>query len=151
MNICEEKSMKIEQIEQLWSDDSTINTTDLTKETIKIPQLHAKYYAIYVKQRLLLVKLKAAYKQLKLEKYEFLINPTEEKVKAGWKIPAQGKLLKNEVAQYLEGDQQLIEMELKIGIQEEKVGYLKSIIDSINTRNFLIKNILDDRKFMNGG
>lgn len=143
--------MKLEQIEEMWSEDCIINTVNLTEETIKIPKLHSKYYSILLKERMILSKYKADYKRLKLEKYEFLINPTEDKIKLGWKLPAQGKLLKNEVNQYLEADDLLIEHELKLGFQEEKVAYLKSIIDSINVRNFLIKNILDDRRFMNGG
>lgn len=143
--------MKLEQIEEMWSIDCNIDSIHLTDETIKIPKLHSKYYSILVKERLILSKYKASYKQLKLEKYEFFINPTEEKIKQGWKLPAQGKLLKNEVNQYLEADDDLIEQELKIGFQEEKVAFLKSIIDSINVRNFLIKNIIEDRKFMNGG
>jgi len=143
--------MKIEQIEQLWSEDSVISSIDLSKETIKIPQLHVKYYSIFSREKILLARMRSEYKRTRLEKYEFLINPTEDKIKQGWKIPAQGKLLKNETNQYLEGDNDLIEMELKIGIQEEKVAFLKSIIDSINTRNFLIRNILEDRKFMHGG
>ncbi len=143
--------MKLEQIEEMWSEDCIINTVNLTEETIKIPKLHSKYYSILLKERMILSKYKADYKRLKLEKYEFLINPTEDKIKLGWKLPAQGKLLKNEVNQYLEADDLLIEQELKLGFQEEKVAYLKSIIDSINVRNFLIKNILEDRRFMNGG
>lgn len=143
--------MKLEQIEEMWSEDCIINTVNLTEETIKIPKLHSKYYSILLKERMILSKYKADYKRLKLEKYEFLINPTEDKIKLGWKLPAQGKLLKNEVNQYLEADDLLIEHELKLGFQEEKVAYLKSIIDSINVRNFLIKNILEDRRFMNGG
>jgi len=143
--------MKLELIEEQWSKDCIISSINLTEETIKIPQLHSKYYSILLKERLVLSKYKASYKILKLEKYEFLINPTEDKIKQGWKIPVQGKLLKNEVNQYLEADDQLIEQELKIGFQEEKVAYLKSIVDSINVRNFLIKNILEDRKFMSGG
>lgn len=142
--------MKIEQIEELWSEDCVISV-NISNEAIKIPQLHSKYYNIYSKEKILLHKYKTDYKKLKLEKYEFLINPTEEKVKLGWKIPAQGKILKSEVSTYLEADSDLINMELRIGIQEEKVAYLKSIIDSINTRNFILRNILEDRKFMSGG
>lgn len=143
--------MKLEMIQDFWAEDCKIDTTDLTKESIKIPQLHEKYYKIYISEKIILRKYQAIYKTLKLQKYEFFINPTEEKVKEGWKVPDQGKLLKNETSMYLECDTDLVETELKIGIQIEKVDFLKSILDSIHSRGYLLKNILEDRRFMNGG
>lgn len=143
--------MKLETIQEYWSEDCKIDTTDLTKESIKIPQLHEKYYKIYIAEKIILRKYQAIHKTLKLQKYEFFINPTEEKVKEGWKVPDQGKLLKNETSMYLECDSDLVETELKIGIQLEKVDFLKSILDSIHSRGYLLKNILEDRRFMNGG
>ena len=143
--------MKIEEIESLWSEDSIITDIDLSREASKIPQLHAKYYQIYIREKMILLKYRNEYKKLKLEKHEFLINPTEDKFNDGWKLPAQGKILKNEIHTYLDGDNLILQQELKIGIQEEKVTFLKSIIDSINTRNFIIKNMIEDRRFMAGG
>lgn len=143
--------MKIEEIESLWSEDSIITDMDLSREASKIPQLHAKYYQIYIREKMILLKYRNEYKKLKLEKHEFLINPTEDKFNDGWKLPAQGKILKNEIHTYLDGDDLILQQELKIGIQEEKVTFLKSIIDSINTRNFIIKNMIEDRRFMAGG
>ena len=143
--------MKIEEIESLWSEDSIITDIDLSREASKIPQLHAKYYQIYIREKMILLKYRNEYKKLKLEKHEFLINPTEDKFNDGWKLPAQCKILKNEINTYLDGDDLLLQQELKIGIQEEKVTFLKSIIDSINTRNFIIKNMIEDRRFMAGG
>lgn len=143
--------MKIEEIESLWSEDSIITDIDLSREASKIPQLHAKYYQIYIREKMILLKYRNEYKKLKLEKHEFLINPTEDKFNDGWKLPAQGKILKNEIHTYLDGDDLILQQELKIGIQEEKVAFLKSIIDSINTRNFIIKNMIEDRRFMAGG
>jgi hypothetical protein len=143
--------MQLEELEELWKTDSIISEYDLTKEALKIPQLHSKYYKLYIREKILLLKYKADYKKLKMEKYEFLTNPTEEGFDKGWKLPPQGKILKTELSTFLDGDSDLINTELKLGVQEEKVFFLKSIIDTINTRNFIIKNMIEDRKFMNGG
>ena len=93
--------MKIEEIESLWSEDSIITDIDLSREASKIPQLHAKYYQIYIREKMILLKYRNEYKKLKLEKHEFLINPTEDKFNDGWKLPAQGKILKNEINYFL--------------------------------------------------
>ena len=146
-----EIAMNIEEIEEHWNQDSQIDETDLAKSARNIPILHAKYYPIYMKQKMLLIKMRTEYKSLKLAKYEFYINPDEEGLEKGWEIPPQGRLIKSEVNTYLEGDKDLIKAELKIGIQEEKVNFLKSIIDTLNGRNFVIKNMIDDRRFMSGG
>ena len=73
--------MKLEQIEEMWEKDCQIDMTNLSSEARNIPQLHAKYYKIYIREKMLLRKQHADYKKLKLQKYEFLINPTEEDVK----------------------------------------------------------------------
>jgi len=142
--------MKIEEIEELWKVDCEINVLDLSKATSDIPKLHSKYYSLYNRERTLLIQLRIAYKKLKFDKKEFLINPTQDRIEEGWEIPSRGKILKTEVNDYIDGDDQLLKLELKIGLQDEKVEFLKDIIKTINARNFLIKNIQDDRRFMAG-
>ena len=41
-------------------------------------------------------------------------------------------------------------MQEKIAYQKEKINYLESIIKTVVNRNFLIKNIIDWRKFTSG-
>ena len=60
------------------------------------------------------------------------------------------KLLKNEVDTYIESDDMMIQANLQLGMQEEKVGYLESIIKSINNRGFQIKSAVDWAKFTTG-
>lgn len=143
--------MKIEEIQEIWDQDAKIDEIQLGRESLKIPQLHAKYYRIYLKEKVVLLKLNAEYRKTKLEKFEFLINPTQEKIKEGWKVPPQGKLLKPDVAQYLDGDDILLQLELRIGLQQEKIEMLKSILDTLKGRGFLIKNYIDHKKWIEGG
>jgi hypothetical protein len=146
-----EQMMKIEQILDQWEADCKIDKTQLGDESIKVPKLHAKYSREFVTERIRLIHLKNQLKTLRFEKMEFLINPTQEGVQRGWKIPAQGRLLKADVANHLDSDPEIIEIETKVGIQTEKVELLKAIIDSLKTRGFLIKNCLDEIKWINGG
>jgi hypothetical protein len=44
----------------------------------------------------------------------------------------------------------MIDMQEKIEYQKEKINYLESIIKTVVNRNFLIKNIIDWRKFTSG-
>lgn len=142
--------MHLKDILDAWEEDCKIDELDLQESARIIPQLHSKYLRIYTAEKSEMLRLKGAYKRLKLRKYEFLINPDEEGVKMGWEIPAQGKLLKNEVGLYLEGDKDLLSLEFKSNEQEEKVEVLKDIMRTIRERNFIIRNIIEDRKFMEG-
>ena len=60
--------MKLDEIFDLWSQDSEINTAGIDKEAVKIPKLHNKYYKIFSQERLDLRKVETEYKQLYLDK-----------------------------------------------------------------------------------
>ena len=39
--------MKLEEIQESWSSDSKIDDTELDNESLKIPELHHKYFRIF--------------------------------------------------------------------------------------------------------
>ena len=39
--------MNLEQIQEMWEKDSKIDPDNLHDESLKIPQLHSKYYTLY--------------------------------------------------------------------------------------------------------
>ena len=144
--------MKLESIQDDWNIDSVIDRTELGNESLKISELHNKYFKIYTNERLLLRKYEADYKVLKLGKYEFYIHgPSDESRKKGWQQPSVGRVMKPDVNAYLEADPDLITLSLKIGIQNEKIDFLDSIIKSLTARGFNIKNCLEWEKFKAGG
>jgi len=143
--------MNIEDIMKLWESDTKIDKTELGDESLNIPKLHSKYYNVLLKERLLLRKLESEMKQLKLDKYEFFTQgPNEETKDRGWKLPPKGMILKSDIPMYMDADQDVINLSLKIGMQQEKIEFLDSIIKTIINRNFLIKNAIDFMKFING-
>jgi len=143
--------MNIEEIMNLWESDTKIDKTELGDEALTIPKLHSKYYNILIKERLLLRKLESEMKQLKLDKFEFLTQgPNEETKQKGWKLPPRGMILKGDIPMYIDADQDMINLSLKIGMQHEKIDFLDSIIKTIINRNFIIKNVIEWQKFTMG-
>jgi len=143
--------MKLEDILNAWEVDSKVSPTDLGNEAIKIPQLHHKYYRMFVNERLFLRKYQEDAKELKLEKYEFYTGgPTEETHAKGWVLPPRGKILKSDVQQFLDADKDIIKHNLKMGLQHEKIDLLESIIKSLVNRGFQIKSAIDWEKFQVG-
>lgn len=143
--------MTFEELQDSWDSDSKIDSTNIGQESIRTPQLHAKYIKLYFAEKTKLLKHQHKYKTLRAEKKEFFINPTKEVMQEKqWKIPERGKILKSEIESFLDYDSELLEMELKIGVQQEKVEYLKMILQSINGRTFVIKNFIEERKWLSG-
>lgn len=143
--------MKLEQILSMWKEDSQIDITELGQEATKIPNLTQKYYEILVQERMLLRKQEYDLKKLKLEKYEFYTQgPNEETEQKGWMLPPKGIIIKSEIPMYLDADKDIIELSLKIGVQQEKVEALETIIKSLKDRGFNIRAAIDDLKMKLG-
>lgn len=143
--------MTIDEILENWQKDSQIDKTELGDEALNIPKLHHKYYQIFVKEKMILRKQESDMKQLKLDKYEFLTQgPNEETKEKGWKLPPKGMILKGDLPMYLDADQDVVNLSLKIGYQQEKLELLDSIIKTIMNRNFIIRNAIDWQKFTMG-
>jgi hypothetical protein len=144
--------MKIEDIMSEWNQDAQIDSTEIGNETLKIPKLHSKYINILVSERLLLKKLETELKVLKKDKYEmFTMGATKEHKDLGWELPPKGIVLKQDVPIYMESDTQIINLSLRIGMQQEKVDLLESIIKSIHNRGYQLKTALDFLRFTMGG
>lgn len=146
-----EDDMKLDEILDLWKEDSSIDITEIGEEAIKIAKLHHKYYQILVKERFDLKTKESNMKRLKLDKYEFFTQgPNEETQEKGWKLPAKGIILKSDIPMYMEGDPDIIQLSLRIGYQQEKIDLLESIIRTIMNRGYNLKVILEWEKFKNG-
>ena len=63
-------SKTLDDLFDLWAEDSKIDRTELGEESIKIPQLHSKYYKLYSTERLKSVKLQEDLKILKKDYQE---------------------------------------------------------------------------------
>jgi len=143
--------MKIEDIFEEWNKDSNVDRTELGDEALKIPKLHHKYFQIFSNEKLLLRKYESEMKVLKLEKYEFYTQgPNEETQAKGWELPAKGLILKSDIPMYIEADKHIIELSLKIGLQQEKIDLLESIIKSLSNRGYNIRAAIDFLKFTMG-
>lgn len=143
--------MKIEDIFSEWDKDSTIDSTELGDAALRLAKLHHKYYRLLVNEKMVLKTYESDLKVLRLEKYEFYTQgPNEETQKRGWELPARGLILKADIPMYMDADKDIINLSLKIGLQNEKVQTLESIIKTINAMGYNIKAAIDYQKFING-
>lgn len=144
--------MKLEDILDQWKIDAVIDKTELTEESVKIPLLHHKYLRMMTEEALLWKKVSADYKKLYRAKWEYYLGTIsdEELQDRGWK-PNLLKILRADINIYMDSDNDLVELKLKMEYQEQKVKAIEDIIRSINNRNFTVKNGIDWAKFQHGG
>lgn len=144
--------MKLDEIHALWSQDCDINRIELGEEALKIPKLHSKYLRMFSDERMLLRKLEEDRNTLKLLKIDYYrgVLPEEDLRANGWE-PFRMSVLKSDLPMYLDADQDIIKINLKISVQQEKVDTLEAIIKSISNRGYLIKSAIDFEKFKVGG
>lgn len=143
--------MKIEDIHSEWSTDAKINPLELASESLNTPKLHGKYLKIMSDERLRLRKLRTDRPELILAKTEYFMGKMdrEEMTRRGWE-PFGLRLLKQDVNTYLDADKDMINLNLMIAMQEEKVEVLESILKTIANRGYAIKSYIDWKKFENG-
>ena len=143
--------MKFEEIQKLWTSDCNIDETELAQESVKIPQLHNKYLILYSNEKLRLKELKFLFTGLIKRKRDYYSGRmTEEELEAADWEPFRIKLLKADVQEYIDADDNVIESKKLLALQEEKVNYLESIVKSLTTRGYLIKNAIDWKRFTEG-
>ena len=143
--------MDLETLNDMWKEDCEIDESNLIKEAARIPKLHNKYYMLYVKELLRVKKMKKDLKTLERDKVEWL-NGTMSKEDLdlrGWK-PNQLKILRQDMDKYLESDSDIVTLSLKIDYYEGITKYLEDIVKQVNTRNFIITNMIAWNKFTAG-
>tara|TARA_R110002020_G_scaffold17194_8_gene60737 strand:- start:12933 stop:13370 length:438 start_codon:yes stop_codon:yes gene_type:complete len=135
----------------LWAEDSKIDRTELGEESIKIPQLHHKYYKMYSLERLNLVRLQEEMKILKKDKIEYYTGTmAEDDLKErGWE-PNPLRILKTDIPVHMEADKDFVDLNLKLAYNKEKVEFLEAVVKTLNIRSYQINNAINWEKFKVG-
>lgn len=144
--------MEIQQIEQLWAEDCEIDSLDLDKATRDSYTLHNKYWKILNAARRQLSNLEAKRSRWVLLKTDYYMQNTDfETLKAhGWK-PNPRTILKADLPMFITADAEVQQITLEIAEMQQIINFVESIISMINKRNYHINNIIEYRKFQNGG
>ena len=143
--------MKLEDIQNLWRNDSEIDRSELGEASLSIPQLHSKYFNIFSDERLTLRKYESDYKKLYKQKFEYYNGTmSEEELRENGIEPFQLKILRSDINVYIQADSDLNQLELRIDMQKEKVEFLESIIKNLPARGYQINAAISWEKFKVG-
>jgi len=141
--------MNLEQIQEMWEKDSQIDPDNLHDESIKIPQLHAKYHTVYNTITLLREKAKETYNKVRLERYNYYTGKASAEVYEEEPFPYKVRD-KDALQRHLDADEKLNRINVKIKYYDVMLKFLEDIIKTISNRTFQIKNAIEWHRFQAG-
>lgn len=144
--------MDLESLKEMWEKDSNISESNLSGESLRIPQLHSKYLNMLVDCKAKLMKreydlhvlsrLKTRYYNGELTKNELVVE--------GWTQWQYNKPLKSELNAILDADPDIFGRKAKIEYLRIMVFFLESVMVSMKGRSFDIKNAIEWNKYLAG-
>ena len=141
--------MNLEKIQEMWEKDSHIDPDNLHDESLKIPQLHSKYYTVYNTITLLRERARETYSKVKLERHNYYTGKAPVEVYAEEPFPYKIRE-KDALQRYLEADDKLNTIDMKIRYYDVQLKFLEEIIKTVANRTFQIKNAIEWQKFQAG-
>ena len=143
--------MNLDEIRNMAKTDLVMDETELDIESLKTPQLHNKYLIFHTDERLILGKINSDLYRLKKDKWLYYTGKMseEELNERDWE-PFSLNVLKTDIDKFINSDDDIILLNNKILLQQEKVDYLESIIKIVNNRQWNIRSAIDWIKFTNG-
>ena len=141
---------QIDELLEMWRQDSEIDRTEPGKELLNIPKLHSKYLNILSKHRLLSKEAEFKYNKMKRLKWEYYTGKLDDDdlKKHGWEpFPF---VLKSDITTYLDADEDMNRFLAQKLMHEEIVEVCNSILKELNSRTYQLRSFIDWEKFIQG-
>ena len=141
--------MDLEKIQAMWEKDSHIDPDNLHDESLKIPQLHSKYYTLYNTITLLREKAREQYSKVRLERYNYYTGKSPAEVYVEEPFPYKVRE-KDAIQIHLDADDKINKIDMKIKYYDVMLKFLEEIIRAVSNRPYQIKNAIEWNKFQAG-
>lgn len=141
---------QINDVLEMWKEDSKIDRSEPGTELLKIPQLHSKYLNILSHNRMLCREVEIKYAKMKKIKWEYYSGRMDSvKLKEfGWQqFPY---VLKSDISTYLESDDDLIKLSAQKSMYLEVIEICTTIMKELNSRTYQLRSYIDYEKFIQG-
>ncbi len=134
--------MNLSEIQNEFDKDVKIDIYQLDKESLRTPEIHHKYLKLHSEIKLIHKSAENKYKVCYRDKWEHYSGKGDR--------PYPGKLLKTEIPNVLEGDDELIKYKDKMEYVKSILEYLEEVIKILNNRSFHISNAIKFQQFSQG-
>jgi hypothetical protein len=140
-----------EEILSEWKKDSQVDRSELGDKSSSLSSYHSKYIEQLFLEKAKYIKQNSAFSKLKKLRWEYwngLLSKTD--LEANNWPPQSLKILRQDIPMYLEADDVLVDTQLRLSIQKEKVELLESIIKHIGNFGFNVRAAIEFEKFKFG-
>ena len=141
--------MNLEKIQEMWEKDSNMDMDNLHDESIKIPQLHQKYYTLYTTIKLLKAKSVDSLAKMRLERYNYYSGKAPAEVYVEEPFPYKVRD-KESMSMHLSADDKLAKIKLKLDYYDVMLEYLEDILKMLHNRGYQLKSAIDFLRFQAG-
>lgn len=144
--------MTLEELHDLWDVDCRIEDDHLDRESIRTPNLHAKYLRFMGQHKMRLAALQNEYNILRQKKFRYYRGEMtkSELEDYGWNQWQGVKPLKNEMEEFLDGDSDLNKITIKCQYIKNMIEAFESILNQIKARDWQIRNAIQWKQFIAG-
>ena len=141
--------MTLDELKTQASADLPITDQEhLDQESFRNQEIKAKWLDYKTRYELMLVRNKGDYQKLYREKWEYYGGKSDAKVYAS--KPFDLKVLKSDLAMYINSDDDIIDLGSKINYLEIVIKYIEGIIKSIDNRGWDVSHAIGWKKFEAG-
>ena len=140
--------MNLDELKLQVQRDLKVDDEHLDTESLKNQEIKATYLDHKSRYELLLYRAKGDYKRLYREKWEYYGGKADAKIYAS--KPFDLKVLKTDLAMYINSDDDIIELGAKISYLETVIKFIEGIIKSIDNRGWDVSHAINWKKFEAG-
>jgi hypothetical protein len=144
--------IKLKELEEMWNADAPIDQLELGNDAGNVQRLHAKYIIMLSAAKLQLRSAEVSfYKMRKLRTAYYRGEMSQAELKElEWEQYRKNKPLKAELEELLDCDDHLVKLLDKVEYLRVLCTTLESIMKSIHSRTWDIKNAIEWKKFTAG-
>ena len=141
--------MNLEELKtEAYKDLPITDQEHLDQESFRNQDIKAKWLDYKTRFELLLVKNKGDYQKLYRVKWEYYGGKADAKIYAS--KPFDLRVLKTDLAMYINSDDDIIELGAKISYLETVIRYIEGVIKSIDNRGWDVRHAINWKKFEAG-
>ena len=127
--------MDLDKIQEMWQKDAVIDPDNLHDESLKIPQLHSKYYTLYNTITLLRERAREQYNKVKLERHNFYTGKADPAVYEEEPFPYKVRE-KDAIQRYLDADDRLNRIDMKIRYYDATLKFFRRNYQDSSKQDF---------------
>lgn len=143
-------SNPIQSLLDSWDIDSVMDSTEPGKELLNISKLHAKYVRILTKHSTLSKKTEQDLIVLRKRKSDYYNGRMGQEELEKWGLKPFKFILKGDVREYIDADQEVLELGRRKMVHDEMVSCCNSILKELQSRTWQLKSYIDWERVIMG-